>query len=153
MTSRDSESSPLVHHLRSRIRLSILALSVVFGVVASGHCIWDVFGPPSWGPRLACAEPHYDWGEVSATGVIEHEFVLVNKGRQPLRILRVVPGCGSCISANASCDSIAPDDTSALKIVLDPSRLQKGAFRKAVLIETNDPVMPKFVLYVSGVAS
>ena len=48
----------------------IVAFSGLFCLLATGRYAWLNFGPASWGPRFACAEPFFDCGEVATDRVI-----------------------------------------------------------------------------------
>jgi hypothetical protein len=135
----------------SRKRVLIYLVSGLFFAIAAGRYLWLTVGPASWGPRFACVNAGFDCGEVSAGRVIEHEFVIGNTGRQPLRILKAVPGCGLCLTVRVSKVEVAPGDTTLLKVVLKTEKLSKGAFRKTILLRTDDPYLPKVVLCVYGV--
>jgi len=127
-------------------------LAGLFCLWAGGRYVWLIAGPGSWGPRFACAEPSFDCGEVSTEGALQHEFVISNTGRRPLHILKVVPGCGSCLTVELSKEEIVPGDTSLLKVVLHAAGLKKGAFEKSLLLKTDDPNLPQVVLSVRGTA-
>jgi len=125
-------------------------LSGLFCLFAIGRYTWLTFGPGSWGPRFACSEPYFDCGTVSGTHVVEHQFILRNTGRQLLHIIEVKPGCGACLSPSLANREIAPGGISVLKVKLDVSRLDLGRFQKSLLIKTDDPSLPRVVLFVRG---
>ncbi len=43
-------------------------------------------------PRMVLEETSFDFGKVDEGTVVEHDFIVVNKGNQPLEIMKVVPG-------------------------------------------------------------
>ena len=134
-------------------RLSLITLlSSLFCLLAAGHYGWVVAGPDSWGPRFACTELQFDCDEVPLDRKqIEHEFVIRNIGWQPLHIT-AKPGCGSCSTVKLSRNEIAPDDTAVLKVTLDFSQVKKGDFTKKVLVNTDDPALPRVVFSIKGKA-
>ena len=136
--------------LRSRSRSLAVIPSVLFCLVAGGRYLWLAVGPGSWGPRFTCAESYFDCGEVSTGRAIEHEFVIWNTGRKPLHVLEARPACGACLIVNVSAKEIAPGDTATLKVILITARLEKGSFRKALLLKIDDPHLPQVILYVHG---
>ncbi len=139
-----------MHYVLIRKRFLVIAFSGLFCLLAGGRYVWLTLGPGSWGPRFACAESCFDCGEVSADQGVEHEFVISNTGRQPFLILKAMPGCGACLTVNVSKNEVTPGDTSILKIVLDVSKLGKGPFVKKLLVMTDDPNLPRVILFVRG---
>lgn len=136
--------------LWARRRLLFVAISGLFFLVAGGRYVWLTAGPGAWGPRLACAEAYHDYGEVDATRAVEHDFVISNTGRKPLRILKAVPGCSACLDVKASSESILPGATATLRVSVQVLKLEKGRFTKKVLVFTNDPNRPRVILHVQG---
>jgi len=105
----------------------------------------------AWGPRFACAEPDFNCGDVPAAQTVEHEFVIGNVGRQPMKILKAAPGCSSCLTVQISDYEIAPGGTAKLKAVLRPGRLPVGAFEQRVWLETNSTNVPRITLFLRGI--
>jgi len=63
----------------------ILALMAIF------------FSPPVWaqkmrGPKLFLKQTVFDFNEVTEGSTISHTFMVINKGNETLKILRVKPG-------------------------------------------------------------
>ncbi len=131
-------------------RFVILAIPVLFCALAVGRYVWLAIGPNSWGPRFTCTESYLDCGEIPSSEVVEHEFVIGNTGRQPLHILKAVPGCCDCLSVDLERNEIMPGGTSVLKVTLDVGSLEQGEFVKKVLVTTDDPGLSHVVLYVKG---
>jgi hypothetical protein len=134
-------------------RQSLVVLAAgVFCLLAAGRCLWLAVGPSSWGPRFACTEPYFDCGKVAAHRTIEHDFIVKNSGREPLHILKAVPGCGGCLTVNVSEKEIVPGGCAVVKVVLDVTKVRKGEFKKALLLKTDDPYLPRVILYLQGTA-
>ncbi|RLB31632.1 MAG: hypothetical protein DRH20_15565 [Deltaproteobacteria bacterium] len=49
-------------------------------------------GLATGGPRMVLKETTFDFKEVDEGEIIEHSFVVLNQGDQPLQISRVKPG-------------------------------------------------------------
>ena len=84
--------------------------------------------------------------------LVKHEFVIENTGRESLHVLRVVPGCGGCLKLRLSQEELVPGGKSVLMVILDTSKVDKGDFKKSLLLQTDDPRLPKVILYVQGTA-
>lgn len=145
--------SELVWRLWNRKRSLAVLLSSVFCLLAVGHYCWAKVGPGSgfWCPRFVCEELQFDCGAVPKEGRIEHDFVIKNAGWQAMH-LKAVPGCGSCSTVRLSKEEVEPGSTSNLSVVVDRTRVEKGPFRKQVLVKTDDPHLPKVVVHVYGTA-
>lgn len=101
-------------------------------------------------PELVCAEPEYFFGAVSNTNNIQHVFLLANDGDRPLTIYRVKSDCG-CLLIRQPVTTLAPGEETALavKYLLKGRR---GPQRRRIAIESDDPVQPRFFLYMFGEA-
>jgi hypothetical protein len=133
--------------LRDRL---IVVISGLFCAVACGYYLWQTLGPSSWGPRFACAEPDFNVGEVRVGQTVEHNFVITNAGRQPLKVVKAAPGCGSCLIVEVSDYDIAPGASSTIKAMLRPGRAAQGNFEQRVLVETNSTPVPRVILFLRG---
>jgi hypothetical protein len=141
-----------VHFIWLQRRLLAVLVSGLFCFLTVGHYCWVVAGPDSglWGPHFACEQLEFNCGEVPGKGTVEHDFVIRNAGWQPLHITARA-GCGSCSTVKLSKEEIVPGDTSVLKVTLHVGK-NKGEFKKQVLVKTDDPHLPKVILYVQGKA-
>ncbi len=70
-----------------------------------------------------------------------------NTGRQPLHVLKITPGCGGCLRVEMSEKEIGAGEEGVLNVALDMENLPRGPFVKQVVIETDDPRVPKVVLF------
>jgi len=104
--------------------------------------------PSTAGPRLECPEPEYDFGEKNDVYVVEHTFKLRNAGDAPLTINRVKPACG-CTVATLSKKTIQPGEQADLHTRLT-LRGRRGTLRKRILIESDDPASPRYLLWLKG---
>jgi hypothetical protein len=99
-------------------------------------------------PEFVCAEPVYDFGEVSNLEAPEHVFVFRNRGHAPLRLGRVKPAC-SCTVGKVSCDLVPPGGKATLAVRLSLLGL-RGHVRERLSVESNDPCQPWMLLCLEG---
>ena len=67
-----------------------------------------------------------------------------------MHVLKAVPGCGLCLTVKTPQAEIAPGGTGIVNVAINPAKLDKGAFTKALLLKTDDPYHQNVVLYVRG---
>jgi Protein of unknown function (DUF1573) len=135
-------------------RVQILALLgvAVFCATATTRFFWLSFGPRSWGPRFACAESTFDFGDLPSKGTVEHCFRISNTGRKVLHILNVTPSCDRCLNVTLSRTDISSGDSVFVWVVVDVERISNhGEVMKAVLLETDDPELKEVVLHIHGI--
>jgi hypothetical protein len=101
-------------------------------------------------PKIVCAEPTYNFGEMENAKDVEHTFILKNEGDLSLEIRQVRPSCG-CTVANISQKTIPPDGQAQVSTRLS-LRGRQGPQRKTISVESNDPKQPMFVLSLEGAA-
>ncbi|MCS6770519.1 MAG: DUF1573 domain-containing protein [Kiritimatiellae bacterium] len=101
-------------------------------------------------PKLVCDEPEYDFGTVDSSTVVDHTFTIRNEGTLTLEITRVHASCG-CTVASISSQQIPPGGESKISARLSLQG-RSGPQQKTILIESNDPDRPQFVLTMRGVA-
>lgn len=99
-------------------------------------------------PVIFCEKPSYEFGNASASQLITHEFVLLNKGNADLNINSVRPGCG-CTVANVSTQRVAPGAEARVTAQLNLAG-RTGPQHKAITIDCNDPKQPQLTLMLSG---
>lgn len=97
---------------------------------------------------LRCDQPVFQFGEVDPGQVISHSFVLVNPGSAPVRIINVRTSCG-CTTAAMATNLLAPGQSTELVAGLD-LKGRTGTQRKALYVESDDPVSPRLRLEMSG---
>jgi hypothetical protein len=98
-------------------------------------------------PKLAVAEPGFDFGRALKGAVIEHTFVLRNEGDSPLVIeeLRMTPPLTMIVPPH----EIRAGGEGALRFRLDTSNTV-GVFEGQILLSLNDPEQPRFRLTFIG---
>jgi len=105
------------------------------------------------GPKIAVDREEYDFGKMETNGKGEHEFVLANRGDEPLTLRRDKSSCGCCTCV---CDAqlpeqgiIAPGESAKVSLKWRIKQYT-GAFQQSVTLATNDPGRPKVTLAVTG---
>ena len=68
-------------------------------------------------------EPIHDFGVITPWAAVSHTFHLQNAGKAALIIEEVLPSC-NCTTANIEKQSVAPGESMALTVTLDPSELE-----------------------------
>lgn len=98
-------------------------------------------------PKLRCDEPIYDFGEVWAGEVVEHEFVIINEGKSPLELLSVH---GSCACTATTHDKvIAPGEQGKVTAKLTTTRMA-GPLQRNITVQSNDPLKKTMSLGLKG---
>lgn len=101
-------------------------------------------------PSLHLPRPAHDFGEKRSGDVVEHAFVLENRGDETLRIHRILTSCG-CTAPKARRLEIEPGEKTGLEIKLDLHG-RSGPQKQNVTLHTNDPENRTATLSLAGVA-
>ena len=105
------------------------------------------------GPEIEIEQEKYNFGKMETNGKGRHEFVLANRGDQPLTLRRNKSSCGCCTCV---CDAQLPEQGiigpgESAKVTLRWAIKQyTGAFKQSVTLATNDPGRPNVTLAVIG---
>lgn len=105
------------------------------------------------GPKLVLETPEHDFGTMETNGRARHDFVLANRGDEPIVLSRGKSSCGCCMCV---CDAILPEQGrippgQSAKVTLEWSvRQYTGDFRQTETLATSDPDRPEVTLSVSG---
>lgn len=79
----------------------------------------------------------HDFGDIRRRGGdVTADFVVTNRGAQPLVVVQVVTSC-SCLKADYSRRPIAPGAQSTIRLRYEPHKADPGTFYKVVKIYTN----------------
>ena len=100
------------------------------------------------GSGLVCEVAEQSFGEARADASVTNTFALSNAGTNAVRILNVRPTCG-CTTAALSTNVLPPGTTAQLTTVLSLAG-RRGYQRKAVYVESDDPVHPHLKVEVTG---
>ena len=72
------------------------------------------------GPHIKFAEESFDFGRVSSSDVLRHDFIVTNTGGTPLEISSVKPACG-CTTAGAWDRFIPAGQSGKIPIQFNPA--------------------------------
>ena len=98
-------------------------------------------------PSLFIEKEVYDFGTILEGRQMPHDFVLVNRGDESLKILRVRSNC-ACAVADYT-EEIPPGQSGKIAVVFD-SKGSEGKVNHKVRVETNDPKKEVLDLSVQG---
>src|SRR5579884_1138275 len=101
-------------------------------------------------PKISCPDPEFKFGIVESGLDVQATFTIRNDGDEPLVVSKVLPGCG-CTTARIADNTIQPGKETTINATLS-LKLQKGDLRKEVVIDSNDPAVPRTVIYIVGTA-
>jgi hypothetical protein len=137
----------------SRTQHFVFFLSLVFFVgtllYATGVLVRS--SPGKVRPSLVCESLGHDFGEIERAELPEHTFVLMNRGKRPVSIRDVRPGCGSCVHVVSYTQSpILPGEKGFVTLQLLAPLLEGEDVSKDTLVMTDDPVAPVFLLILNA---
>ncbi|MBN2684537.1 MAG: DUF1573 domain-containing protein [Pontiellaceae bacterium] len=98
-------------------------------------------------PKLECENAKYDFGAQIAGEAITNQFVLWNRGDEPVEILEIKDCCG--VTSTMEPMSIAPGTNVVCTSVFD-TKNREGEQEKQILLVTNDKRKPYFDLRMVG---
>ena len=98
-------------------------------------------------PRLHCDAPAYDFGTRISGGSITNEFILTNKGSEPIKISKIKDCCG--VKSSVPSLEIAPGSKITCKSIFT-TRNRYGKQNKQILVATNDRKKPYYELKMVG---
>ncbi|OGW80795.1 MAG: hypothetical protein A3G33_00505 [Omnitrophica bacterium RIFCSPLOWO2_12_FULL_44_17] len=116
-----------------------LSLCVFCGVFSwQVFAVKDVKPLPNEGavPSIYIALPNYDFGKLPAGQIVNHEFMVENRGNADLEIKRISTSCG-CTVAEAMPQVIKPNETGKITVKFD-SRGKSGKQSKTITVYSND---------------
>jgi hypothetical protein len=102
-------------------------------------------------PQIVVDQPRWNFGAVTNCIQLKHEFIIRNSGDEPLRISQVISSCNACLQAGINQTNIPPGGTAVVRSYLDLRRLS-GPETREIMLDSNDPKMPSYVLELAVVA-
>ncbi|MDR0611403.1 MAG: DUF1573 domain-containing protein [Planctomycetaceae bacterium] len=126
-------------------------IALLFFVVAGSHLLYRYGKLAStyiWKPHVVCDVTSYNFGRIEKNidNKYVHEFVIKNNGGAELLIQNVLVGCGSCVAVDDFTKvPIPPKKDGIVRLRLLTDHLS-GKISKDVLVQTNDPKLPKLIL-------
>ncbi len=88
------------------VRSLVFSLIIVLGLVSMGLAA----------PKVSVINDSFDFGKTIQNTKVSHTFWVKSTGTAPLRITRIIPGCG-CTQIPLKDSVIAPGDSAALEII------------------------------------
>lgn len=98
-------------------------------------------------PKIHCENRIWEFGERLNGGELVHEYLIENRGNEPLEFGTLKNCCG--MTVDFPCKSLAPGSNAVCKATFDISR-RSGKQNKAIYIASNDPKRPYFILKMQG---
>lgn len=99
------------------------------------------------GPRTVFSEAGFEFGEVLSGAVVEHDFTLSNSHSAPIIIEKV--SMTTPLLVTEMPPTVAPGAEGRIHFKLDTANLE-GKFEGTILVDFNDPALPKARLSFSG---
>jgi hypothetical protein len=99
------------------------------------------------GPKIYCTEPSLDFGERSNSGKITHDFVIENRGNEPLLFGKRKNCCG--MTVDFPFKSLAPGSNAVCKATFSLAG-RRGKQVKEIYIASNDRKKPYLTLKMQG---
>lgn len=117
--------------------LPCVGLISLFAVVCQATPIADV------------PEAVYDFGVAVEGAVVEHTYLIHNKGDSELSILDVQVTCG-CTAPSLSSTSVPPGDTIRLTVRFDTAGYGGSTVSRPIIVRTNAAENARFTLRIEG---
>jgi len=99
-------------------------------------------------PKIVCDQPDFNFGVRRDHETVVHQFTIKNDGDEPLAITRVKASCG-CTAVKSSTSSIQPGKTATVDARFT-LKGRRGKQQKSIMVESNDPNMPRLRLWLKG---
>jgi hypothetical protein len=99
-------------------------------------------------PKLVCAQPVHEFGNVEGSAPVIHTFSVRNEGDSDLVIKKIHAPCG-CTTFRLENKTLAPGATLEIPVTLSLAG-RKGPQQKSLYLETNDPALPTLQLTMRG---
>lgn len=102
-------------------------------------------------PRLTLPETVFNFGYCPQNSEVSHKFWLISTGDQPVKILKIIPGC-SCTKAPLEKEELGIGDSTQLEIIYS-TRTSLDRVSKAPTIQTNEGPPDKRLQIVATVVA
>jgi hypothetical protein len=99
-------------------------------------------------PKIQFAELTHDFGRITSTEPVRHEFIFTNVGQATLQINEVRPSCG-CTTAGTWDRTVEPGKTGKIPIQFNVAGFS-GMISKSITVTCNDPTQPTVLLTLKG---
>jgi hypothetical protein len=93
----------------------------------------------------------FDFGAIGSKAVVQHDFLLINRGSGPLNITRAYTTCG-CTTAQISSAVIPAGKAARVTLTFDAGyHMTAGqTVRRGLVLETDDPDRPEMEIWVQA---
>jgi len=95
---------------------------------------------------LHCPQTHFSFDTLAFAAPATHDFMCINTGAQPLKIINIRPTC-NCTVPQWDKNAIAPGDTTYITVKYDSRR--SGEFAKEIIVYPNTK-QKEIPLIISG---
>lgn len=99
-------------------------------------------------PQLEVVEPVFDFGTIAQGERVEHQFTLINKGDETLKIRKVKTNCGCTVPTDYP-RQISPGGSAELRVIFDSQR-KMGCQSRKIYIYSNDTTRDRYVIKMLG---
>jgi len=99
-------------------------------------------------PKADCPALHHDAGQIEQGAMIVHDFTFQNTGDEPLTIQVNDCGCGG-LQFKTTPQPIKPGQKGAVTVSI-PTINRRGAYKREIMIATNDPARKEIRLSVAA---
>ncbi len=99
-------------------------------------------------PRAFVADQTHSFGRVVEGETVNFDFRVENRGDLPLRLGRVIPGCG-CAKVRYASDDIPPGGSSLIRVLFS-SQGFSGDVQTVIRVVVNDPKEPHIDVVLRG---
>ncbi|MEI6217862.1 MAG: DUF1573 domain-containing protein [bacterium] len=118
-------------------------------VVAAALCLFATELSTVGAPEIFVNQTSMGVGSVPDDRPVEHCFVIENRGDEILSIDRISEDCEGCVVFSLETNAIAPGRSAVIEMTVDTGVLD-GNFAKNLILHTNDPKNPEFILSLWG---
>lgn len=102
-------------------------------------------------PILEVDNKVFEFGVITQSQKVEHDYIITNKGKDNLIIRKVKASCG-CTAVTPEKTILAKGESTKVHAVFDP-RGKSGRQNKTITIITNDPKQSNILLRIQGTVS
>jgi hypothetical protein len=102
-------------------------------------------------PALEVDNKVFEFGVVSQSQKVEHDYIITNKGKDNLIIRKVKASCG-CTAVTPEKTILAKGESTKIHVSFDP-RGKSGRQNKTITIISNDPKQSNILLRIQGTVS
>lgn len=128
--------------MKTRLSIKVIALLCMLPI-----CLQMFAQKRSSGAVIAFNNRSYSYGTVKQNSSGKHDFIVTNKGNEPLVIADVKSSCG-CVVASWSQQPILPGQKGTISVKYNTAKV--GEFRKTIVAYTNAQNESKSILHIEG---